>query len=155
MTALCQQCDALSIEALVELAEDEFVQVPYAFPSDAFYQHHSSFGELEISASKGCVLCQLILKCFRGKKAHTAQGTGWMGENYDPDKSDYALAKRSSISDVRLCLSSSHLYRHNQGLDDVKGFDQILVKVGPSNPFEQLVLLLRATSGKCSTDFLA
>ncbi|RYO97731.1 hypothetical protein DL765_011108 [Monosporascus sp. GIB2] len=120
---------------LVELAEEEYAE-PTDFPQRAYYQHHSSFGELDRSAGNGCDLCRLIIDCFRGTPFDSSDfpirwPQTWVGpERCDIAESMYAAAKELPVSDVKLALHADHHYVPYT-LDKVRMFDTIMVQIGP------------------------
>jgi hypothetical protein len=122
----------ISFSSLVQLALKEFT--PYNFPKDAYYRHHESFSDLEISAGQGCDLCQLILASFKGTPGQGNEltwPTGWIGTSLEaePSNSMYSEAMMLERSDVKISLGSSHIYLL-QSLTDVRMFDILLVQVG-------------------------
>ncbi|RYP09897.1 hypothetical protein DL764_001031 [Monosporascus ibericus] len=138
MATRCEYCAKLTVSRLVELAEEEYVEQT-EFPQRAYYQHHSSFSELDRSAGNGCDLCRLIIDCFRGAPVGfvvedpwefpLTWPETWVGpERCDIAESMYAAAKQLPVSDVKLALRADH--QPNE-LDTVRMFDTILVKVGP------------------------
>ncbi|KAF4820045.1 hypothetical protein CGCSCA5_v004055 [Colletotrichum siamense] len=135
MNKQCIYCAKLSIQALVELAKISFEA--QRFPRDAYYQHHDSFSALEQSAHDGCDLCQVILQCFQQTPCEAEQPLEWPQEWNETSEASsdgypqtmYSVAKGLDISDVKLCINTSHLY-DSQGLRDVKVFDEIIVQVG-------------------------
>ncbi|RYP31929.1 hypothetical protein DL767_005470 [Monosporascus sp. MG133] len=133
MATRCEYCAKLTVSRLVELAEEEYVEQT-EFPQRAYYQHHSSFNELDRSAENGCDLCRLIIDCFRGAPVDAEDPwltwpETWVGpERCDIAESMYAAAKQLPVSDVKLALRADH--QPNE-LDTVRMFDMILVKVGP------------------------
>ncbi|KAH0443062.1 heterokaryon incompatibility protein [Colletotrichum camelliae] len=135
MNKRCIYCTKLSIEALVELAKISFEA--QRFPQDAYYQHHDSFSALEQSAYNGCDLCQVILQCFQQTPCEAEQPLEWPQEWNETTNASldgyphtmYSVAKGLDVSDVKLCINTSHLY-DAQGLRDVQVFDETIVQVG-------------------------
>ncbi|RYP49235.1 hypothetical protein DL768_005009 [Monosporascus sp. mg162] len=124
---------SLPLSRLVELAEEEYAEQT-DFPQRAYYQHHSSFSELDRSAGNGCDLCRLIIDCFRGAPFEDPQllwPETWVGpERCDIAESMYAAAEQLPVSDVKLALYADTDYRPFR-LDKVRMFDTIMVQIGP------------------------
>ncbi|KAF2665660.1 HET-domain-containing protein [Microthyrium microscopicum] len=134
MASRCHHCSGLSIEALVELAEREFSA--HIFPKHAFYQHHSSFSNLEQSALQGCDFCGLILECFKGSPGqYETWPYKWEGSQNDITKSMYAFAKELDESDIKIALNAGNLYL-NRTIEEVLVFDSVLVQVGPGENYD-------------------
>lgn len=155
MAFRCDYCAGLSIERLVDLAKKEFAG--HTFPSKAFYQHHSSFRDLEQTAERGCAFCRLILDSFKGTPWDygLTWPTAWGGVNLDSDFSAYHAAMALDASDVKLCINSEHFY-DSEPLDKASVFDALMVQIGPVQDYEDeeaedafptLVLALSRPSG--------
>ncbi|RYP80892.1 hypothetical protein DL770_006050 [Monosporascus sp. CRB-9-2] len=132
MATRCEYCAKLTVSRLVELAEEEYAEQT-DFPQRAYYQHHSSFSELDRSAGNGCDLCRLIIDCFRGAPEGRSLlwPKTWVGpERCDIAESMYAAAEQLPVSDVKLALHSNAEYRPFK-LDKVRMFDTIMVQIGP------------------------
>ncbi|RYP40070.1 hypothetical protein DL766_000094 [Monosporascus sp. MC13-8B] len=135
MATRCEYCAKLTVSRLVELAEEEYADQT-DFPQRAYYQHHSSFSELERSAENGCDLCRLIIDCFTGAPSNSPDfpflwPKTWVGpEHCDIAESVYAAAKELPVSDVKLALHAEYQYRPFT-LDKVRMFDTIMVQIGP------------------------
>lgn len=133
MSTRCRFCLGLSVEKLFNLAKDEFSG--HDFPASAYYQHHNSFHELEQSANAGCDLCLLIVDCFKGIEWTTGdyQFSPYAWETateLDIENTAYATAKQLAVSDVKLSISTDHVYLGDP-LDNVQSFNTLLVQVGP------------------------
>ena len=135
MSTRCRLCSGLSVEALVGLAKQEFSA--HEFPTWAYYQHHSSFHDLEHAANAGCDLCSLIVDCFkgipwtRGEFYYEFSPYIWEKTEVDIEESAYTAAKEVALSDVKLSINTDHVYS-SDGLDKVRSFNTLLVQVGPS-----------------------
>lgn len=132
---LCKCCEGISIPSLVRLARTEFEEYQ-SFPQEAFYEHHATFSDLETSAVEGCVLCDLVLECFKGAPVEDdIRGPSWPEEwisevDRDLDASMYGVAKSLPDSTVRVAISADHIYA-NASIKDVTEFDTLLFQVGP------------------------
>lgn len=135
MASRCQFCASLTIERLVELAEQEFSA--HYFPRQAFYKHHASFDELEESAMKGCDFCTIVIDCFKGYGSIDVIGAypfsryerTWLGRDCDINSSMYDEAKGLDISDVKVCINADHL-GSSDTVTNVQVFDIVMVQVG-------------------------
>ncbi|KAK6451732.1 hypothetical protein FP744_10007983 [Trichoderma asperellum] len=152
MSTRCRYCSGLSVEKLLNLTKDEFSG--HEFPTSAYYQHHNSFHDLEQSANDGCDLCLLILDCFKG--IEWTEGDyqfplyAWeTATELNIEDTAYTAAKELAVSDVKLSLSTDHVYLGDP-LGKVECFNTLLVQVGPrelpdesdSNSFPFLTLSL-------------
>ena len=167
----CRLCAGLSINVLVELARKEFAGRD--MPQWAFYQHHNSIQDLESSADRGCDFCILIVECFKGTPVDANSWPRWpprwTGTACKPEDSMFASAKELPVSDIKICINSSHIYASDT-IDQVQVFDHLLVHVGPiaahdevsdSASFEQdgldwdwdpLILTLTCTRGMLASN---
>jgi hypothetical protein len=121
------------VQGLFNFAKQEFSG--HEFPTLAFYQHHSSFHDLEQSANTGCELCLLIIDCFKGiqwtEGDYQFSPYPWETEaELDIESSAYAAAKQLATSDVKLSLGTDHVYLGDT-LEKVRSFNTLLVQVGP------------------------
>lgn len=133
MTYRCQYCSGLSVQGLVRLAKQEFTG--HWFPTSAYYQHHGSLHDLEESAHAGCDLCLLILNCLKGMpwtegKRMTHSYFTWEQADLSIYESAYTVAKELDVSDVKLCISTDHVY-NGETLEKVRAFTTLLVQIGP------------------------
>ncbi|RYP60488.1 hypothetical protein DL769_008093 [Monosporascus sp. CRB-8-3] len=135
MVTRCEYCAKLTVSHLVELAEEEYAEQT-DFPQRAYYQHHNSFSELDMSAENGCDLCRLIIDCFKGATFDPPDyplrwPQTWVSpERCDTAESMYAAAMQLPVSDVKLALHADHEYQPFN-LGKVRMFDTILVQIGP------------------------
>ncbi|KAI0413253.1 HET-domain-containing protein [Xylaria grammica] len=134
MSYQCEYCANLSISHLVELAEQEFVDGYFEFPSHGFYPHQPSLTDLEASALRGCVLCQLILEYLHGAEgppdSYMRMPLPYTGRAIDSEKkSAYSFARDLPRNHVRICIRASHMVA-DESLDRVRVFDRLVVQVG-------------------------
>ncbi|KPM46184.1 hypothetical protein AK830_g244 [Neonectria ditissima] len=127
MTARCQYCADLFLGRLVDLVNEGFRAS--TFPQHGFYPHHRSFGDLEQAAGDGCEFCQLILDCFKGTPKGRFWPVKWEGPSCDPDTSMYAAAMALDDSDVKISISTDHIWP-DEPFELLKVFDTLLVQVG-------------------------
>lgn len=121
------------METLIGLAKQEFSG--HEFPVSAYYKHHNSFHNLEQTANAGCDLCLLIVDCFKGipwVRGESYQFSSYLWETPETEIEDsaYDAAKQVILSDVKLSISTDHVYL-GDGLDKVRSFNTLLVQVGP------------------------
>lgn len=103
MAKRCIYCADLYVSDLVKLAKIELADNEWwSFPEEAFYRHHSSWENLEVSAKSGCDLCQFIIRCVKE--------TPITDHVLSPYPSYYyAVTSQSpSNTDVRICISSTN-----------------------------------------------
>ncbi|UKZ46432.1 hypothetical protein TrVGV298_000635 [Trichoderma virens] len=134
MSTRCRFCSGLSVEALLKLVKHEFSG--HEFPASAYYQHHSTFCDLEQAAHAGCELCSLIVECFKGipwtrGESYQFSSYKWEKAEVDIEDSAYTAAKQVALSDVKLSIGTDHVYL-GDGLDKVRSFNTLLVQVGPT-----------------------
>lgn len=134
MSIRCRLCSGLTVEALIELAKQEFSG--HEFPASAYYQHHNSFHDLEQAANAGCDLCLLIVDCFKGipwirGESYQFSSYLWEKPEIELEDSAYDAAKQLTLSDVKLSIGTDHVYL-GDGLDKVRSFNTLLVQIGPT-----------------------
>ena len=120
---LCTLCRDLSISKLIELAEVEFSGCE--FPAHAYYQHHSSYSELEKSAQAGCEFCLLICDGF--KYIPISQGNPWAGRTRHSAIRE--IEGDGETSGIRIAINAEHVYG-SWGIDRVRLFDTLMVQPG-------------------------
>ncbi|KAL7937009.1 heterokaryon incompatibility domain-containing protein [Trichoderma chlorosporum] len=139
MSTRCRPCSGLSVEALLDLAKQEFSA--HYFPTSSYYQHHSSFNDLDQAANAGCDLCLLIVDCLKGipwtwDEVGEFPPYRWEKAEVDIEDSAYTVAKQVALSDVKLSIGTDHLYL-GDGIDKVRSFNTLLVQIGPQELLEE------------------
>ncbi|KAK7416170.1 hypothetical protein QQX98_005367 [Neonectria punicea] len=127
MATRCQYCAELFLSRLVGLINTEYQAS--IFPQHGFYPHHRSFRDLEQAARDGCGFCQLVLDYFKGSPKGRFWPIEWQGPACDPDTSMYAAAMALDDSDVKIAISTDHVWS-DEPFELVKVFDTLLVQVG-------------------------
>ncbi|KFY47029.1 hypothetical protein V494_00204 [Pseudogymnoascus sp. VKM F-4513 (FW-928)] len=129
---LCEICDQLSVEKLVNLfiSSDAHRTAPYyRLPDGAWHPHHSSYEGLIVSAKDGCEFCSEIWASCKLPRHHYRQGDGAKTRDFDSIETvlqSLELEDASENTQLEICITSSRIV----SVESKRRMDTLVVRVG-------------------------
>lgn len=148
---LCEICDQLSVEVLVNLfiCSDAQRTAPYyRLPDGAWLPHHSSYEDLIASAKNGCEFCTEIWTSCKLPRHHYRQGDGAKTRDFDSVEKVLRSLEHEDLSEntqLQICITSSRI----ASVELKRRLDTLVVRVGRFDLVVELKLTCPRGQSSC------